>query len=119
MESKSISFGEEEVACIQDMHKPTYKSVGVPKKYNIPGIQVEDEAGYWTEVTPLIHIVDDAVRDDGTYNKCGRFLAPIEDSDSYGLISPGTPRHPSYPSGHSTYSAAASAILRYFFLTKR
>jgi membrane-associated phospholipid phosphatase len=29
--------------------------------------------------------------------------------------SPGTPRHPSYPSGHSTYSGAASEILSYFF----
>jgi membrane-associated phospholipid phosphatase len=29
--------------------------------------------------------------------------------------SPGTPRHPSYPSGHSTYGAAASEILSYFF----
>lgn len=28
---------------------------------------------------------------------------------------PGTPRHPAYPSGHSTYSAAASHILQYFF----
>ena len=28
---------------------------------------------------------------------------------------PGTPRHPAYPSGHSTYSAAASEILKYFF----
>jgi len=28
---------------------------------------------------------------------------------------PGTPRHPAYPSGHSTYSAAASRILQYFF----
>ncbi|MDB5600840.1 MAG: phosphatase family protein [Xanthobacteraceae bacterium] len=28
---------------------------------------------------------------------------------------PGTPRHPAYPSGHSTYSAAGSAILKYFF----
>jgi membrane-associated phospholipid phosphatase len=28
---------------------------------------------------------------------------------------PGTPRHPAYPSGHSTYSAAAAEILRYFF----
>jgi membrane-associated phospholipid phosphatase len=30
-------------------------------------------------------------------------------------VSPGTPRHPAYPSGHSTYSAAGSAILEYFF----
>jgi hypothetical protein len=28
---------------------------------------------------------------------------------------PGTPRHPAWPSGHSTYSAAASRILEYFF----
>ncbi|HKO56683.1 MAG TPA: vanadium-dependent haloperoxidase [Thermoanaerobaculia bacterium] len=27
----------------------------------------------------------------------------------------GTPRHPAYPSGHSTYSGAASEILSYFF----
>ena len=29
--------------------------------------------------------------------------------------SPGTPRHPAYPSGHSTFSAAASELLAYFF----
>jgi membrane-associated phospholipid phosphatase len=29
--------------------------------------------------------------------------------------SPGTPRHPAYPSGHSTYSAAGSRLLQYFF----
>lgn len=29
--------------------------------------------------------------------------------------SPGTPRHPAYPSGHSTYSAAASTVLAHFF----
>lgn len=29
--------------------------------------------------------------------------------------SPGTPRHPAYPSGHSTYSAAASVVLGCFF----
>jgi len=28
---------------------------------------------------------------------------------------PGTPRHPAYPSGHSTYSAAATHILKHFF----
>jgi PAP2 superfamily len=31
----------------------------------------------------------------------------------------GTPRHPAYPSGHSTYSGAASEILEYFFGTQR
>ena len=30
-------------------------------------------------------------------------------------FSPGTPRHPAYPSGHSTYAGAASTILAYFF----
>ena len=30
-------------------------------------------------------------------------------------VSPGTPRHPAYPSGHSTYSGAASTILAFFF----
>jgi hypothetical protein len=47
------------------------------------------------------------------YNRCpdgrpdmnGNFL----ENDS------GTPRHPAYPSGHSTYSAAASEILNFFF----
>ncbi|HET7435701.1 MAG TPA: vanadium-dependent haloperoxidase [Thermoanaerobaculia bacterium] len=31
----------------------------------------------------------------------------------------GTPRHPAYPSGHSTYSGAASEILEYFFGKQR
>ncbi len=31
------------------------------------------------------------------------------------LPSPGTPRHPAYPSGHSTYSGAASEMLSFFF----
>ena len=30
-------------------------------------------------------------------------------------FSPGTPRHPAYPSGHSTYAGAASTILEFFF----
>jgi membrane-associated phospholipid phosphatase len=30
-------------------------------------------------------------------------------------FSPGTPRHPAYPSGHSTYAGAASTVLAYFF----
>jgi membrane-associated phospholipid phosphatase len=30
-------------------------------------------------------------------------------------FSPGTPRHPAYPSGHSTYAGAASTILSFFF----
>ena len=31
------------------------------------------------------------------------------------LPSPGTPRHPAYPSGHSTVGAAGSTVLAYFF----
>jgi membrane-associated phospholipid phosphatase len=30
-------------------------------------------------------------------------------------MAPGTPRHPAYPSGHSTYAGAASEILSFFF----
>ncbi len=30
-------------------------------------------------------------------------------------FSPGTPRHPAYPSGHSTYAGAATTVLGYFF----
>ena len=61
-------------------------------------------------------LYDDAVCDDGTFNKCGRYLKPlVAGPKPDGLPSPGTPRHPAYPSGHSTYSAAASAILAYFF----
>ena len=30
-------------------------------------------------------------------------------------VSPGTPRHPAYPSGHSTYAGAASTVLAFFF----
>jgi hypothetical protein len=33
--------------------------------------------------------------------------------------SPGTPRHPSYPSGHSTVGGAASELLSYFFPDQR
>jgi hypothetical protein len=42
---------------------------------------------------------------DGRPDKNGNF--PHNDS--------GTPRHPAYPSGHSTYSGAASEILNFFF----
>jgi membrane-associated phospholipid phosphatase len=51
-------------------------------------------------------LYDDFVDDYGLYNKCARTgFCP----------SPGSPRHPAYPSGHSTYSAAASGVLAYFF----
>jgi membrane-associated phospholipid phosphatase len=49
---------------------------------------------------------------DRAVNKCGEDPgAPRTCPEE----SPGTPRHPSWPSGHSTFSAAASHILEYFF----
>ncbi|HEX8285669.1 MAG TPA: vanadium-dependent haloperoxidase [Pyrinomonadaceae bacterium] len=41
------------------------------------------------------------------YNRC-------PDGRKPGTLS-GTPRHPAYPSGHSTYSGAASEVLAFFF----
>jgi membrane-associated phospholipid phosphatase len=43
-----------------------------------------------------------------TYYRCPDALDPT-------TVSPGTPRHPAYPSGHSTYSAAGAEILKFFF----
>jgi len=40
-------------------------------------------------------------------------VIPISPTDSF--PTPGTPRHPAYPSGHSTYSAAAAFTLIAFF----
>ncbi|HET7433723.1 MAG TPA: phosphatase PAP2 family protein [Thermoanaerobaculia bacterium] len=51
-------------------------------------------------------LFDDQVDDCGELNQCAR-RTPCP--------SPGTPRHPAYPSGHSTFSAAASRLLAYFF----
>jgi hypothetical protein len=55
-------------------------------------------------------LFDDTVDDVGQFNGNPR-TRPCP--------SPGTPRHPAYPSGHSTYSAAASRILEYFFPEER
>lgn len=48
-----------------------------------------------------------------------REVSPLGDGDGRRRTtpnpSPGTPRHPSYPSGHSTYAAAASELLAWFF----
>ena len=55
-------------------------------------------------------LFDDVVDDVGLFDKCPR-PAPCP--------SPGTPRHPAYPSGHSTFSAAASEVLAYFFPEER
>lgn len=55
-------------------------------------------------------LFDDVVDDCGLRNKCAR---------TNPCPSPGTPRHPAYPSGHSTFSAAASEVLSYFFPEER
>jgi hypothetical protein len=55
-------------------------------------------------------LFDDSVDDVGQFNGNAR-TRPCP--------SPGTPRHPAYPSGHSTYSAAASKVLEYFFPEER
>lgn len=51
-------------------------------------------------------LYDDEVDDCGLFNGCARRIP---------CPSPGSPRHPAYPSGHSTFSAAASGVLAYFF----
>jgi membrane-associated phospholipid phosphatase len=51
-------------------------------------------------------LFDDVVGDLGRFDRCAR-PGPCP--------SPGTPRHPAYTSGHSTFSAAASKVLAYFF----
>jgi membrane-associated phospholipid phosphatase len=53
-------------------------------------------------------LYDRRVDDDGGGD--GPLLCPDPE-----VLSPGTPRHPAFPSGHSTYSAAASAIMAHFF----
>ena len=55
-------------------------------------------------------LFDDMVDDCGECNLCPR-PTPCP--------SPGTPRHPAYPSGHSTFSAAASGVLGYLFPEER
>ena len=49
------------------------------------------------------------------FNLCPDARPIFRDPEKLRAISPGTPRHPAYPSGHSTYSAAASEILSFFF----
>jgi membrane-associated phospholipid phosphatase len=62
--------------------------------------------------------VDDLVSfltDPPTVERNGRrpdFYPPV---GGFLNTSPGTPRHPAYPSGHSTYAGAASEILSFFF----
>jgi hypothetical protein len=53
---------------------------------------------------------------DVLYDRCVNTTGCDDDGNRTTPIpSPGTPRHPSYPSGHSTYAGAGSEILTYFF----
>ena len=49
---------------------------------------------------------------DHAVNSAGSGDGPLRHSPH---PTPGTPRHPAYPSGHSTYSAAATEVLKHFF----
>jgi hypothetical protein len=50
------------------------------------------------------------------FDKCVNNTGCADDGDRlFPNPTPGTPRHPAYPSGHSTYSGAASQLLTYFF----
>jgi membrane-associated phospholipid phosphatase len=69
---------------------------------------------------PVDGLGDDSVEDLYSYanaqlERNGRrpdFFPPVP---GYINTSPGTPRHPAYPSGHSTYSGAGSEVLSFFF----
>jgi len=59
------------------------------------------------EIDPRVDVLfDRAVNRSGSADLAPRVFPPP---------SPGTPRHPAYPSGHSTASAAASAVIAHFF----
>jgi hypothetical protein len=66
------------------------------------------------EYKPLNVLFDCPDELNPAYNICpdGR---PKKKDDPCGDNLSGTPRHPAYPSGHSTYSGAAAEILDYFF----
>lgn len=50
------------------------------------------------------------------FDKCVNKTGCADDGDRlFPNPTPGTPRHPAYPSGHSTYSGAGSELLTYFF----
>jgi hypothetical protein len=78
-----------------------YKWAAAPQKYSYRQRPYEYDRNRHFRV-----LFDDVVADDGVFDKCPR-PCPCP--------SPGTPRHPAYPSGHSTFSSSASTILKYFF----
>lgn len=50
------------------------------------------------------------------FDKCVKNTGCGDDGErQFPKPTPGTPRHPAYPSGHSTYSGAGSELLAYFF----
>lgn len=57
------------------------------------------------EADPSLEIVYDFIDSDKTKD------GSLTRGDKREGLAPGTPRHPAYPSGHSTYSAAASYVL--------
>ena len=68
----------------------------------------------WDNKLPLDVLFDRPDELNPAYNLCpdGR---PDPKTGKFPNNASGTPRHPAYPSGHSTYAGAASEILSYFF----
>ncbi|MDP9070572.1 MAG: vanadium-dependent haloperoxidase [Actinomycetota bacterium] len=76
----------------------------------LPGVSARAGVSFrprpW-ELDYRVGVLYNRMTDDSGAGDDGRRLVPTP--------SPGTPRHPAYPSGHSTYAGAASEILSYFF----
>lgn len=60
-------------------------------------------------------LFDRAVNSLGSDSDGHRPIFPPPAAPGFINTSPGTPRHPAYPSGHSTYAGAASELLSFFF----
>jgi membrane-associated phospholipid phosphatase len=88
-------YGALNAAWFYKWQHPTYRFLLRPEEYDIlaPGNR-------------LRVLYDVGVSADGAGDGAARTMP---------TPSPGTPRHPAWPSGHSTYSAAASRMLEYFF----
>lgn len=75
-------------------------------KWNTGDLAISYRRRPWEADHTLSILFDHAVNADGSGD------GPLRHAPE---PSPGTPRHPAYPSGHSTYSAAASEVLKALF----
>ncbi|CAO4194100.1 phosphatase PAP2 family protein [Methylorubrum extorquens] len=89
-----------------------------PTNQGMPALTIarrERPSEYFERVgTPFTVLFDSEIR----FNADGDVLRRVNEARRKGPTSPdqkpGTPRHPAYGSGHSTYSAAASEVLKVF-----